>query len=497
MIVVRRLAALIVVAALAAGAYLVPPLRRALIRAVVSYDAIPGDAAPLPGGRGGGLTRTPRTRVVLIDGLSAEVAATLPRWRELCARGLDLVVDVGFPTVSLPVEVALWSGLTQQQTGIVFRSDRPLIPPLRGIPAQVPGAIAIAEHHGWIARSLGFAVTEPAAEPGKPVKDAGAAAWATTWEARASWAVASPAPLVFVHVLRVDSVGHKQGVGPAYLRAAAEADAILGRLVAADPGARWFALSDHGHVPAGGHGGEERALRQVASCIAGPGVVPGRGGPLHVVDISRALADSTGARLPVAARGRPLTAALAAPLADDQAVPAIALGHGAGAIFVLVAGLALSAWSVRRWWLAPWWFVAACAALVVLRGEPTLSSRMIYAPEGRDMYLAWLPVLALATVATFVGLARSSLARVVVAQLALPVAAVAAALTAAGAWPTLLGAEVAPVVPRYTAYCSPLLLIAAHGALAVALGVLARLVRPPSAPRAPTAPPRSARAAAG
>ena len=49
---------------------------------------------------------------------------TLPAWSALCARGDRLVVDVGFPSVSLPVEVALWSGLTQQQSGIVGHGDR-------------------------------------------------------------------------------------------------------------------------------------------------------------------------------------------------------------------------------------------------------------------------------------------------------------------------------------------------------------------------------------
>ena len=46
----------------------------------------------------------PRTRVVLIDGLTAAVARTLPTWRALCGQGLTVTVEVGFPTVSLPVE---------------------------------------------------------------------------------------------------------------------------------------------------------------------------------------------------------------------------------------------------------------------------------------------------------------------------------------------------------------------------------------------------------
>ncbi len=510
-----RLAAALVVAGLAALAWILPDTRNELMYAVSRWDARPTDPAPLPAGQGPGLSPAPRTRVVVIDGLTEDVAATLPAWSELCARGVTLRVDVGFPTVSLPVAVALWTGLTQQQTGYMNRFNRPIDPPLgaRGIPAQVPGSIGIAEgmmkpgkgkhagklvpgNYGWILRSLGFARAEPAADPTSPTVDADGEAWAGLWESRARAAVASDARLVFVHLLRVDVEGHRSGLSEDYRRVAREADQTLRGLVAAGPDARWFITSDHGQIPRGGHGGEERAVRQVQACIAGPGVAPARGELVHVVDLARAIADSTGATLDREARGRPLAAALAAPLHPDQAVPALALGAGAAAIFVLVAGLAASAWAVRRWWLAPWWFVAAAAALLVWRGPPTLSMTMVFARDGRELWLAWAAALPLAAAATWLGLRTQTLARVVVAQLAIPVAAAAAALTACGAWPAILGEQVAPVVPRYTAYASPLLLMAAHGAAAVALAVLARLVLPRSDRRGPAGPPRSEPAAA-
>ena len=116
---------------------------------------------------------------------------------------------------------------------------------------------------------------------------------------------------------------------------------------------------------------------------------------------------------------------------------------------------------------------------------------MIYAPEGRDMYLTWLPAIALAVATTLVGLRRTTIARVVVSQIALPIAAAAAIITACGAWPAVFGEPVAPVVPRYTAWMSPILLMVAHGAAAVALAGLATLVRPGSDRFARQAPPRS------
>jgi hypothetical protein len=488
-----RIVAGVVVCVLGALAWIAPQVRRTLIRDVTRWDAVPAEPAAIPGGAGLGLVPALRTRVVVIDGLSAEVAATLDALGALCGRGVSATIDVGFPTVSLPVQVALWSGLTQQQTGVVNRYERPLDPPLVGIPSQVADSWAIAEDHGWIVRSLGFAKVEPAADPASPVKDAAPEAWRELWQAHAIAAVSSTARLVFIHILRVDTAGHRHGgEAPAYRTAAREADALLARLVAADAGARWFVLSDHGHLPGGGHGGEERELRQVTGCVAGPGVAVGHGKLIHLVDISRAIADSTATTLARGARGRPFTAALATPLAPDDALPAMALGPGAVAFLILAAGFGLTLGAARTWWLAPWWFVGACLALVLVRGEPTLSTPFIYKPAGRDMYLVWLPMVVAAFAVTLLGVRRQPLVRVVAAQLAFPIAAAAAALTASGAWPAVLGAEIAPVVPRFTAYASPLLLMASHGAAAVALAALATLVRPAFGRPAPPAPPRTA-----
>jgi hypothetical protein len=489
----QRIAAGVAAVALVALAWFVIDLRHRMIHAITTYDSPPREPAPLPAGMGPGLAQAPRVRVALLDGLSAQVAAKLPAWSAVCNRGIRLVVDVGFPTVSLPVETALWSGLTQQQTGIVFRSDRPIVPPLADtIPAHVPTSIAIAESHGYIVRSLGFHTAEPTAGD-TPATDADPKGWAERWQDRAREVVTSDARLVFVHVLRVDDAGHAfGGDSPQYRAKAEDADAILGKLVESARDARWFVLSDHGHIASGGHGGEEPEVRQVEGCIAGPGIAVARGGLVHVVDVARAIADSTGTTLDRKSFGRPMSAALVSPLEPDQALPRMELAAGAIAIFVLVAGLGLSSWGVRRWWIAPWWFVLACASLFVIRGEPTMSMPMIYKPRGDAMFVTWLPALALAAASVYVGLARTTLSRVLVAQLALPIAAAASVISACSAWPVVIGDDIAPVVPRFTAWTSPLLLITAHGALAVALAVLARLARQAFGRREPAGTPRTA-----
>lgn len=477
-----RIASGIAVIALGVFAYLTPGVRRELIFDLTYWDAPPGDPPELGGGAGPGLAKAPRTRVVLIDGLDAQVTPALAHWTAACKRGLSVPVDVGFPTVSLPVEAALWSGLTQQQSGIVHRGGgkdgkygRPLDPPLRGIPSQVPSSIAIAEDHGWIVRSLGFASTAPSAGA-HPADDLQPAAWAKRWETEARTAIGGPSPLVFIHVLRLDTAGHKFGLGPHYGRVAAEVDAVLGTLLATAPGedVRWFLLSDHGHL--GGHGGEERSLRHVEACVFGAGMQPQRGPLIHVVDLARAIADSTGTTLEPGSRARPLSVALAAPLSDDQAVPPLALSHGAVAVFLVALALVAIAWGSRRWWLAPWWLALACGATLVGLGEPSLSVGWIYAYDGRAMLELWIPALLVAIASTWFGLGKTTLVRVLAAQLVAPLLVLAAAISASGAWPTLLGAEVAPVVPHYTAYMLVLVLMLGAGAAAIALAILGRLV---------------------
>ena len=503
------IAALVAAVALLAFAYVMPGVRRQFMRDVISWDAEPTDPVAHPAGVGPGMTPAARVRVILIDGLGEPTATTLPTWSSLCKRGIALRVDVGFPTVSLPVQVSLWTGLTQQQTGVVFRSDRPLLPPLwTSIPAHVPGSRAVAESHGFIVRSIGFANVQPLMlDAAHPAKDFDIDAWkAGAWLPAAREAVASDARLAFVHVLRVDTLGHQKGGGSEpYRKAAAEADAILGELYALAPDARWFLLSDHAHTSRGGHGGEERAIRQVQHCIVGPDLAAASGGPVHLVDMSRAIADSVGVTLDPRSPARPLSIALRLPLADDDAVPRLALPIGALAVFILALGIAASAFGVRRWWLAPWWFVVACALLLLVRGEPTLSKPMVYARESildvfdwnrRLMLRSWLAALPLAAVSTWFGLRTTTLWRVLVAQLALPFAMLAASITACAGWAALFGAEVAPVVPDYTAYTSALMLITAHGSAVVGLTVLARTARSAFGRRARAESPRSAPSAA-
>ena len=405
-----------------------------------------------------------RTRVALLDGVGLETARRLPAYSAACARGLDLIVDVGFPTVSLPVQRALWTGLSQQQTGFEF-VIRQAPPHPDNLPGQIPGSVAIANAHREIIDSLGFATTIESQEPAE-------------LERAALEVVTGDSPLAFVHLLWADAAGHKQGAASeAYRQGARDADAILGRLLAATgDDARWFVLSDHGHRPAGGHGGAEPEIRRVRACIAGaiPAALAGPPGrAIHLVDFARAIADSTGARLNPASAGRPLGVALAAPVPAAGVLPRPAPAAWIAAALILALAIAATAWAARgRIATLPWWWPVAYLSVLWIEQAPTLSVPMVYPPLGRTMYVAALPGLGMLAVLATLALRDRSPGRVAVAQLALPFAAAAAALALAG-----VGSGGPPLMPAWTARASLYLVLGFTGAAVVALAVLASAVR--------------------
>jgi hypothetical protein len=433
-----------------------------------------------------GLSPVERVRVLLVDGLTAATARQLAGMNGLCQAGLDLVVDVGFPTVSLPVQAVLWTGKTQQQSGILYRIPALPNPPEGAAPVLLSGSRAVLESDPHIAGSFGFtelvprSVLGPAAVP-RPASDA-------DFAVTAEQAVAGPDRLVFVHVLRVDKAGHKGGThGSAYRSTVAWADALLVRLLtAAPPGktTRWFVLSDHGHRPNGGHGGSEASVRLVRACVAGgpsllsPAPAESMGGNLiHLVDLSRALFDSLGLGPAPGSAGRPLGHALAHP--DEGAtLPRPSRGRALVGVLILAASLFLTVgglgWRPALGWL-PWWLPVAYGSVLVMRGLPTLSNPMVYPPLGRDMILAALPgLLVLMVVAARAALrAGNRLPRLYGAQMALPVGAAAASLTVCGGIEALFGiANGPPLLPFFTAHASLLLALLAASALTMAATLL-------------------------
>jgi hypothetical protein len=426
-------------------------------------------------------------RVALLDGIDLATAAALPAYRALCDRGASMTVDAGFPTVSLPIQSVLWTGLTQQQSGIEFVAERIDPPPAGSLPAQEPSSAAISESHPFIAGSFGFARAQPALD----IAPEELSIWKQVgYPLLARALVAGDARLVFVHMLAPDSAGHKHGRESDEFRAtAASADRLLGELIALDralhgDATRWIVLADHGHRAGGGHGGEEAAIRLVRGCVAGPGaaeaaagIAPGR--LVHLVDVSRIIADSLGLAPHPSSAGRPLRAALTAPPEPGATLPRPGPRRWSIAVVLLLVAAAGTWWAARgrhRLLRLPWWWVIGYVSVVTIETVPTLSTPMIYKPLGQAMYMAALPGLLFLSIVAGAMVRRAGALRVVTAQLALPAAIALAAL--------VLSWRAPPLMPVWTAHLSLFLVLLFTGAAVVALALLASLV-PFASDRAP------------
>jgi hypothetical protein len=477
----RRLALAATAIVLAGAAYGLHKLRSPGI--VLSFHWPAGDKAgppPLTPAAGEGLPRAERVRVVLIDGLGADHARTLAAHSSMCR--VDLDVDVGFPTVSLPVQHVLWTGLTHQQSGIPNRND--LLPvPSDGIPPRSPGSIGVAEFHPEIVGSFGFHTSLPPREGPR----ASNALWRKGgFPPAAMIAVASEARLAFVHILTVDEAGHAEGpASQRYRDAAAEADRWLAALLAAERAAhpdgrtRWFVLSDHGHRPGGGHGDAEPFVRRVRVCIGGdvPASLDGRTGRMHLVDVSRAISDSLGTGLPAGAAGRPIAAALAAPDLDAT-LPRPSTLRWILAALLALTGLAATVWALRGDGLRgllnqPLWWPVAWFALLYGKGAPTLSSSIVWSPKGAVIAETIYPgLIVLAVLSSIALLLGAPIRRVLVGQLALPIALAAAALVLCGVPADLLAGN-PPLMPYWSARASAWLILVVTGAAVLSLPLLA------------------------
>ena len=441
-----------------------------------------------------------RVRVVLLDGLGRTQADRLPGLRKVCARGVRTTVDVGFPTVSLPVQHVLWTGKTQQQTGVAYRIEGLTSAPESSLPAAVPGSIAVAESHPEIVHSFGFdRVIVASHDPNTPANARDEHWRAGGFEAAAIEAVASESALAFVHVLRIDEAGHRSGAESVeYMEAATWADDFVTRLAAAAPSARWVVMSDHGHRPGGGHGGAEPEIRVVRACLFGDVEADDAERELHLVDLSRALFASVGAPVPSGTYGRAWSQTVDA---HTLSLPRPGPGRWAAALTLLGMAFAVAvvgrARGILDW---PWWPALAVASLVAVRGVPTLSHPMIYPPLGLDMHLAASPGYLLAAFvlrrhARAVGQWRAGLL-----QFAIPLAVcVAMCMLCGGLAHFLSGGRYSLLIPDFTAWTSvALALLAGASAFgAFALVVPSRGQRSSNHQRGVEAPTRRAPPAVG
>jgi len=216
---------------------------------------------------------SPRTVLVLIDGLTDEASRQMPSIEGLRELGSDVALTVPQPSLSYPTWTTILTGAPPQISGVTTNWYEKRVPleTLMDV-AKASGRSVVVAGPNDI-ETL-YEASEVAAtsftdwSEGDYVTD-------TIVDDAISLAASEDADFVFALFPDVDEAGHAYGAASdQYAAVVAEVDSDLARLIdALDDGETVFVvLPDHGHVPAGGHGGWEDPVIHTFAAFAGPGV---------------------------------------------------------------------------------------------------------------------------------------------------------------------------------------------------------------------------------
>ncbi len=272
------------------------------------------ELAPTPG-----LTR--RLAVVLVDGLDFDAARALPAFASLRRAGVLRPLRAAFPTYTSPAVISMVTGLSPRESGIRLNGSLDHGP--RGTDRVTTEAVlAGVAVELWSREWKPFAkLLDPPA--GASIRAGRVDFLASVVAARAPLAARlppldgrSPArALTFVYIGEVDEIAHWHGTrSPEYRDAVNLAGALVDRYAATldfDQDTL-IVLSDHGHRPAGGHGGLEPEAESAFLLARGPLLRQGveiDERPLR--DVASTLSVLAGLPVPTSNLGRPMLDLLA------------------------------------------------------------------------------------------------------------------------------------------------------------------------------------------
>ncbi|MBK7152035.1 MAG: alkaline phosphatase family protein [Sandaracinaceae bacterium] len=237
----------------------------------------------------------PRSVVMLlIDGLRTDEAEALPAFRTFAASGASGQLRMSAPTLSSTAYHAFLTGVPAWASGVRTNrfQGRPRTTAARADTlfdrarsAGMRGVYA-AEGLRWL---LSFAADTATADANVLPVGARFEAGALRHLTRA----AEPGRITLVHMLAVDESAHELGIrSEEHRQALAGANRLIAALHAATRGTDTVAmvLSDHGHLDAGGHGGNEVIVQRAPFAVAAPDLEPRRGLRLHPEEVAPTLA---------------------------------------------------------------------------------------------------------------------------------------------------------------------------------------------------------------
>jgi len=348
-----------------------------LVGDVASSNIAPPSRAAAP---------APRVLLVVIDGLRADVAETLPFLSQLADAGGRARTWADPPTISAAQYVALLAGVPPRDSGV--RTNWTLR--AAGVDDVARRARATGLHTAalstgvdWWHRLFPESFESAAMVPEPRI---------VSEVAR----LAASGGLLVVHLCAVDDAGHAFGArSPEYAAAAATADRMTAEIanVWGWPRADVVVTADHGHRDRGGHGGTEPEVRASFVVAAGPDIERGaRVDSAHSIDVAPTLAALLGVAPPATASGRTLVELLRASPPDRQALRAADADRQARVAVAVAAARVPAAAAARRARIIR--AIAIALLLVLLIARVRLSLRA---------FVRGLTALA-ATAATFIAL---------------------------------------------------------------------------------------------
>lgn len=217
-----------------------------------------------------------RLWVVVVDGLGHQLARDLPELEPLRSRGVYRPLVADFPTFTSPGIVSMMTGLPPRDHGLRLNGSTEGVVGLDTIVhSAFDGGREVA------VRPRAYPVFDELLRPPPGVSRL-PGRWALCCELASERALepfdARPEPkseLRLFHIDEVDHEGHHWGAeSEEYRHAAVHAGQFLGRLVGEldlehDT---LIALSDHGHRPYGGHGGDEWDVSHAFFLAVGAGI---------------------------------------------------------------------------------------------------------------------------------------------------------------------------------------------------------------------------------
>ncbi|WP_175420424.1 alkaline phosphatase family protein [Rhodococcus sp. SGAir0479] len=266
-----------------------------------------------------------KTVVIGLDGtmLDQVKSANTPNLHRLIAEGTSGQSSIlGHPTISGPSWSTILTGVWHTKHGVVDNSfdgsryDRYPTAFTRIEQAKPELRTASISTWGGIATIAGSGNPDADVVATTPGAGSEAATDAATATAVAAEITSNGPDFVFTQLDQVDGAGHSSGTaGPEYVPALERVDAEVGKIVGAvdarskSTGEKWTILvtADHGHKPAGGHGGQSAAEASTFVIARGPGYLPGATDDGYTIaDIAPTVLANLGVAQPADLDGAPL-----------------------------------------------------------------------------------------------------------------------------------------------------------------------------------------------